>query len=287
MSSVTELAELSANKCFGGWQKRYSHRSNVLNCEMHFSVFIPPQKKADEKLPVLYWLSGLTCTDENFSTKAGAQRIAAELGIMLVMPDTSPRGEHVTDAADAAYDLGLGAGFYINATQTPWTDHYHMYDYIVDELPALISREFKIKDKVAIAGHSMGGHGALIIALSNMKRYCSVSAFAPIVNPMECQWGQKAFSHYLGGNKQDWLAYDSCALMRQQGQFLHIPMLVDQGLDDNFYVSQKLTKPLEEVAKSINYQADFRYHSGYDHSYYFISSFIEDHLRFHARYLNT
>jgi len=254
---------------------------------MHFSVFIPPQKKADEKLPVLYWLSGLTCTDENFSTKAGAQRIAAELGIMLVMPDTSPRGEHVTDAADAAYDLGLGAGFYINATQTPWTDHYHMYDYIVDELPALISREFKIKDKVAIAGHSMGGHGALIIALSNMKRYCSVSAFAPIVNPMECQWGQKAFSHYLGGNKQDWLAYDSCALMRQQGQFLHIPMLVDQGLDDNFYVSQKLTKPLEEVAKSINYQADFRYHSGYDHSYYFISSFIEDHLRFHARYLNT
>jgi S-formylglutathione hydrolase len=170
MRSVTELAELSANKCFGGWQKRYSHRSKVLNCEMHFSVFIPPQKQDDEKLPVVYWLSGLTCTDENFSTKAGAQRVAAELGIMLVMPDTSPRGEHVTDAADAAYDLGLGAGFYINATQTPWTDHYHMYDYIVDELPALISREFKVKDKAAIAGHSMGGHGALIIALSNMKR---------------------------------------------------------------------------------------------------------------------
>ena len=285
MSGMTELAELSANKCFGGWQKRYSHRSKVLNCDMHFSVFLPPQAEQGQKLPALYWLSGLTCTDENFSTKAGAQRIAAELGIMLIMPDTSPRGEHVSDAADGAYDLGLGAGFYVNATEQPWQRHYQMYDYIVDELPALIGKEFKIKPKAAIAGHSMGGHGALMIALSNAQRYCSVSAFAPIVNPMDCQWGQKAFSHYLGDNTQDWQAYDSCHLMRQQGGLLEMPMLVDQGLDDNFYLSQKLTKPLEEVAKAVNYPAEFRYHPGYDHSYYFIASFIEDHLRFHAKYL--
>ncbi|MGS2720855.1 S-formylglutathione hydrolase [Paraglaciecola aestuariivivens] len=282
---VTELAELSANKCFGGWQKRYSHKSALLKCEMQFSVFIPPHSDPNEKLPVLYWLSGLTCTDENFSSKAGAQRVAAELGIMLVIPDTSPRGEHIPDAADGAYDLGLGAGFYLNATQTPWQEHYQMYDYIVEELPALIKKEFRVKDKAAIAGHSMGGHGALIIALSNMKQYCSVSAFAPIVNPMDCQWGQKAFSHYLGDNTSEWEAYDSCALMRQQGQFLHIPMLVDQGLDDNFYHPQKLTKPLEEVALDIGYEANFRYHPGYDHSYFFIASFIEEHLKFHAKYL--
>jgi S-formylglutathione hydrolase len=281
----TGLAELSANKCFGGWQKRYSHKSNVLKCEMQFSVFIPPITDPNEKLPALYWLSGLTCSDENFSAKSGAQRIAAELGIMLIMPDTSPRGEHIPDAADAAYDLGLGAGFYLNATQEPWREHYQMYDYIVEELPALIKKEFRVKEKAAIAGHSMGGHGALIIALSNIKQYCSVSAFAPIVNPSDCQWGQKAFSHYLGDNQTDWEAYDSCALMRQQGQFLHIPMLVDQGLDDNFYHTQKLTKPLENIALEIGYTAEFNYHTGYDHSYFFIASFIENHLRFHGEHL--
>jgi len=284
-AGATGLAELSANKCFGGWQKRYSHKSAVLKCEMQFSVFIPPIADPNEKLPALYWLSGLTCTDENFSAKAGAQRVAAELGIMLIMPDTSPRGEHIPDASDAAYDLGLGAGFYLNATQEPWHEHYQMYDYIVEELPALINKEFRVKAKSAIAGHSMGGHGALTIALSNMKQYCSVSAFAPIVNPADCQWGQKAFKNYLGDNKKDWEAYDSCALMRQQGKFLHIPMLVDQGLDDNFYHTQKLTKPLEEVALEIGYEAEFRYHPGYDHSYFFIASFIEEHLRFHAKYL--
>ena len=282
---TTGLAEISANKCFGGWQKRYSHKSTVLKCDMQFSVFIPPIVNRDEKLPALYWLSGLTCTDENFSAKAGAQRVAAELGIMLIMPDTSPRGDHIPDAADAAYDLGLGAGFYINATQEPWHEHYQMYDYIVEELPALINKEFSVKAKSAIAGHSMGGHGALIIALSNMKQYCSVSAFAPIVNPSDCQWGHKAFNHYLGDNQKDWEAYDSCALMRQQGKFLHIPMLVDQGLDDNFYQTQKLSKPLESVALDIGYKAEFRYHAGYDHSYFFVASFIEDHLRFHGKYL--
>jgi S-formylglutathione hydrolase len=284
MQQQTELAELSANKCFGGWQKRFSHKSEVLNCEMQFSVFIPPSQP-DTKLPALYWLSGLTCNDENFVIKAGAQRVAAELGIMLIVPDTSPRGEHVPDAADGAYDLGLGAGFYVNATQEPWKKHYQMYDYIVDELPELIKKEFRVQDKAAISGHSMGGHGALTIALSNMKRYSSVSAFAPIVNPSECHWGQKAFTHYLGEDKNLWTDYDSCALMRQQGQFLHIPMLVDQGLDDNFFHTQKLSKPLEDVAKEIGYQAEFRYHSGYDHSYFFIASLIEQHLRFHAKHL--
>ena len=160
-----------------------------------------------------------------------------------------------------------------------------MYDYIVEELPALINKEFNVKAKSAIGGHSMGGHGALIIALSNMKQYCSVSAFAPIVNPADCQWGQKAFNNYLGANQRDWEAYDSCALMRQQGKFLHIPMLVDQGLDDNFYHTQKLTKPLESVALEIGYKAEFRYHPGYDHSYFFVASFIEEHLRFHGKYL--
>lgn len=286
MTIATELAELSANKCFGGIQKRYSHRSSVLNCEMKFSVFIPPVKDANQRLPVVYWLSGLTCTDENFATKAGAQRVAAKLGLMLVMPDTSPRGEHVPDAADGAYDLGLGAGFYVNATEQPWQENYQMYDYIVEELPSLIKKEFRVKDKSAISGHSMGGHGALTIALSNMKQYCSVSAFAPIVSPSECQWGQKAFKHYLGENIKDWEAYDSCALMRQQGSFLHIPILIDQGLDDNFFHTQKLTGPLEKVATAMGYKASFRYHEGYDHSYFFIASFIEEHLAFHAEHLN-
>ncbi|MAD14707.1 MAG: S-formylglutathione hydrolase [Alteromonadaceae bacterium] len=285
-SSVTSSAnEVSANRCFGGWQKRFSHQSAVLNCEMYFSVYLPPAAELAKPLPVVYWLSGLTCTDENFVTKAGAQRVASELGIMLVIPDTSPRGDAVPDADDQAYDLGLGAGFYVNATQAPWAEHYRMYDYIVDELPSLIEQQFQVQPKAAIAGHSMGGHGALMIALSNVKRFSSVSAFSPIVNPMDCPWGQKAFKHYLGNDKSEWQQYDSCELMRQQGQFLQLPMLIDQGLADDFYQHQKLAKPLEAIAQEINYPAEFRYHEGYDHSYFFISSFIEDHLRFHAKHL--
>ncbi|ABG40348.1 Carboxylesterase [Paraglaciecola sp. T6c] len=284
-SDTSSIIEVSANRCFGGWQKRFSHQSAVLNCEMHFSVYLPPAAELSKPLPVVYWLSGFTCTDENFVTKAGAQRVASELGIMLVIPDTSPRGDAVPDADDKAYDLGLGAGFYVNATQAPWAEHYRMYDYIVDELPVLIQQHFKVQPKAAIAGHSMGGHGALMIALSNVKRFSSVSAFSPIVNPMECPWGQKAFSHYLGDDKSEWQQYDSCELMRQQGQFLQLPMLIDQGLADDFYQSQKLAKPLETIAQEINYPAEFRYHNGYDHSYFFISSFIEDHLRFHAKHL--
>lgn len=282
---MAPLKKISANKLFGGWQKRFLHQSASLNCAMHFSVYLPPQAEKNKALPVLYWLSGLTCTDENFVTKAGAQRVAAELGMILVMPDTSPRGEGVPDAYDSAYDLGLGAGFYLNATQPPWDVHYQMYDYVVTELPALIKANFNISGKAAIAGHSMGGHGALIIALSNLQRYCSVSAFAPIVNPMDCPWGQKALGHYLGEDKTHWPLYDACSLMAELGGVLTLPMLVDQGLADDFLTTQKLTRPLEGVAKEVNYPATFRYHEGYDHSYFFISSFIEDHLRFHAKYL--
>lgn len=285
MKEVNIITQTAANRSFGGWQKRFNHHSSVLDCDMHFSVYMPPSASQDQPLPLVYWLSGLTCTDENFVTKAGAQRIAAELGIMLVVPDTSPRGEAVADAEDGAYDLGLGASFYVNATQAPWNSHYRMYEYIVDELPGVIRSNFNVLPKAGIAGHSMGGHGALMIALSNIKRYCSVSAFAPIVNPIDCPWGEKAFRHYLGDDQSEWLQYDSCALMRQQGQFLHVPMLVDQGLADDFYAEQKLTSPLEDVAKQINFVADFRYHEGYDHSYFFIASFIEDHLRFHAEHL--
>lgn len=284
---MSELTQISSSKMFDGWQKRFRHHSASLNCEMQFSLYLPPQAEKKKSLPVLYWLSGLTCTDDNFVTKAGAQRVAAELGIILVIPDTSPRGEGVPDAYDGAYDLGLGAGFYLNATQPPWNSHYHMYDYIVTELPALIKGNFDIKPKAAISGHSMGGHGALTIALSNLQRYCSVSAFAPIVNPIQCPWGQKAFGHYLGEDKTQWSQYDACALLAEQGQFLQIPMLVDQGLDDDFLSSQKLTRPLQEIAVDINYPAEFRYHQGYDHSYFFIASYIEEHLRFHAKYLNS
>lgn len=274
---------VSSVASFGGQQQRYCHHSQSLNCDMHVSVYLPPQAKQSHRLPVLYWLSGLTCTDENFVTKAGAQRIAAELGMIIVAPDTSPRGEGVADAE--GYDLGQGAGFYVNATQPPWQSHYQMYDYIVEELPALIRQQFHCKAKAAIAGHSMGGHGALIIGLSNVQQYMSVSAFAPIVNPTKCDWGKKALSAYLGEDITDWEQYDACHILERQGQFLQLPILIDQGLDDNFLESQKLTKPFDELAKKLNYPAQINYIDDYDHSYFFIASFIETHLRFHYKHL--
>jgi S-formylglutathione hydrolase len=283
---MTQLTEISAVKCFDGVQKRFQHQSTVLNCKMQFSVYLPPQATKDQPLPVLYWLSGLTCSDENFSAKAGAQRVAAELGIMLVIPDTSPRGEGVPDAEDGAYDLGLGAGFYVNATKTPWQRHYQMYDYIAEELPGLIKQHFAIS-KSAISGHSMGGHGALMLALRNPDRFTSVSAFAPIVNPVGCPWGEKAFSAYLGEDKQKWQQYDACHLLESKQGDLQLPIKIDQGLADNFLESQRLTRPLEEVCKKTGVNAGFGYHPGYDHSYYFIASFIEHHLRFHAKYLKA
>ncbi|MDN4501628.1 S-formylglutathione hydrolase [Alteromonadaceae bacterium BrNp21-10] len=280
MSTLTILA---SNKVFGGWHKQYSHVSSSVNGEMRFSVFLPPQAQNAEPLPVVYWLSGLTCNDENFVTKAGAQRVAAELGIMLVIPDTSPRGENV--ANDDAYDLGQGAGFYLNATQAPWSEHYHMYDYIADELPQVIKANFNVTGKAGIAGHSMGGHGALVIGLSKHQQYASISAFAPIVNPVDCPWGQKAFSHYLGDDQVQWQQYDACHILQQQGQFLTIPILIDQGLADDFLSSQKLTRPFDELCQQLNYPATVNYREDYDHSYFFIQSFIAEHLRFHHQHL--
>lgn len=281
----TDVERLSQNKSFGGWHKQYRHQSAVLNCSMRFAIFLPPQASNDNPVPVLYWLSGLTCSDENFMQKAGAQRLAAELGIAIVAPDTSPRGEGVADDPQGAYDLGLGAGFYLNATQPPWAAHYRMEDYVLQELPALIEALFPVSDKRAISGHSMGGHGALTLALKNPQRFTSVSAFSPISNPSRCPWGIKAFSAYLGNDREQWLAYDSSELMRNSPQGEHLPALVDQGLADDFLSNQLHPETLEDAAKASGYPLTLRRHEGYDHSYYFISSFIDDHLRFHAQYL--
>jgi len=275
------LKNLSRNKCFDGWHKQYSHHSQSLNCTMRFAVYLPPQAVNGQKVPVLYWLSGLTCSDENFMQKAGAQRIAAELGIAIVAPDTSPRGDDVAD--NDSYDLGQGAGFYVNATQAPWESHYKMYDYVVNELPALIEETFNVSDKRAISGHSMGGHGALSIALRNPDRYRSVSAFSPICNPVNCPWGQKAFTQYLGNDKDAWLQYDASELMRQST--VHVPAKVDQGLEDDFLTDQLKPDTLTAAANTNGYPLELQQHQGFDHSYYFISSFIEEHLRFHAKHL--
>jgi len=276
------IENISVNKIFGGWHKQYSHHSKSLNCKMQFAIYLPPQSSSGDKVPVLYWLSGLACTDENFMQKSGAQRIAAELGVAIVAPDTSPRGDGV--ANDDAYDLGQGAGFYVNATEMPWSKHYQMYDYVVNELPELIESAFPVSDKRAIAGHSMGGLGALNIGLLNPLRYSSMSAFSPISNPMNCPWGQKAFTAYLGKDKASWLKYDASELMKKATQF--VPVKVDQGESDNFLVGQLKPQTLEAAARSSGYPLEYQLHEGYDHSYYFIANFIEDHLRFHAKYLN-
>ena len=278
------LEIVSSNKSFGGWHKRYRHRSSSLNCDMVFAVYLPPQAEQGAKLPVLYWLSGLTCTDENFMQKAGAQKLAAELGLIIVAPDTSPRGEGVPDDPDKAWDFGLGAGFYLNATQEPWARHYRMYDYVVQELPALIEANFPVSDKRGIAGHSMGGHGALICALKNPGRYQSVSAFSPIVAPSQVPWGQKAFTAYLGEDRQAWLEHDAVELVRRGGSKL--PLLVDQGDADEFLETQLRPQLLQEAADAAGHPLTLRLQPGYDHSYYFIASFIDDHLRHHAAALS-
>ena len=274
------IENISANKSFGGWHKQYSHYSNSVNGTMRFAIYLPPQVAKGEKVPVLYWLSGLICSDENFMQKAGAQRIAAELGIAIVAPDTSPRGEDV--ANDDGYDLGQGAGFYVNATQAPWNKHFQMYDYIVNELPELIEATFPVSQQRAISGHSMGGHGALMIALKNVSRYSSVSAFSPITNPVNCPWGQKAFSAYLGNDKATWHEYDASVLMRNATEF--VPARVDQGKGDDFLVEQLKPEALVAAATESDYPLVLNQHEGYDHSYYFIASFIEEHLRFHSEH---
>ncbi|MCW8328903.1 S-formylglutathione hydrolase [Photobacterium sp. SDRW27] len=276
------IENISVNKSFGGWHKQYSHYSNTLNCTMRFAIFLPPQVACGKKVPVMYWLSGLTCSDENFMQKAGAQRLAAELGIAIVAPDTSPRGDDVAD--DEGYDLGQGAGFYVNATQPPWNRHYRMYDYVVDELPQLIESHFPVSEQRSIAGHSMGGHGALVIAMRNPDRYQSVSAFSPISNPINSPWGQKAFTAYLGQDSYHWADYDASLLMRRTSQ--SVPARVDQGESDEFMASQLMPEALSEAAHINGYPLEFYRHEGYDHSYNFISSFIEQHLRFHAEHLN-
>lgn len=275
-----KIENISSNRSFGGWNKQYSHFSDVLGCRMRFAIYLPPQATNGEKVPVLYWLSGLTCTDENFMQKAGAHRVAAELGVAIVAPDTSPRGEGVPDDPDGAYDFGLGAGFYVNATQAPWNKHYQMYDYVVKELPSLIESEFPVTDQRAISGHSMGGHGALVIALRNTDRYASVSAFSPISNPVNCPWGEKALGNYLGDDRKSWAQYDASELMRNSKT--HLPALVDQGDADNFLAEQLKPEALQAAADESAYPLELRMQEGYDHSYFFIASFIADHLVFHA-----
>ena len=276
------LERIEHRACFGGWQDVYRHRSEVLGCDMNFAVYFPPQAET-KKLPVLYWLSGLTCTEQNFITKAGAQRYAAEHGVILVAPDTSPRGDEVADAD--GYDLGKGAGFYVNATQAPWAKHYRMYDYVVSELPALVEANFPATDARAVSGHSMGGHGALVVALKNPGRYRSVSAFSPIVAPSQVPWGEKAFSAYLGDDRGAWKAWDATALVADAKE--RLPLLIDQGEGDEFLATQLRPELLQAVCKAAGHPLQLRLQPGYDHSYYFIESFIGEHIAHHANALKA
>ena len=275
------MERIEHRACFGGWQDVYRHASSVLGCDMQVGIYFPAMP-ADRVMPVLYWLSGLTCNEQNFITKAGAQRYAAEHGVVLVVPDTSPRGEEVADAD--SYDLGKGAGFYLNATQAPWSRHYRMYDYIVHELPTLIEAQFPVTDARAISGHSMGGHGALTIALKNPGRYRSVSAFAPIVAPSRVPWGEKAFSAYLGSNREAWHAYDATELVKTAQEKL--PLLIDQGYVDEFLSTQLRPELLKAAADAAGHPITLRMQPGYDHSYYFVASFIGEHVAYHAAALH-
>lgn len=282
---MTEITQISQNACFGGQQQRFKHYSEVNQCEMTFSIFLPPQVNASQTAPVLYWLSGLTCTDENFVQKAGAQRVASELGLIIVCPDTSPRGPDVPDDPQGSWDFGLGAGFYVNATVLPWSKNYNMFDYVNQELPAIIQQHFPVSGAQSISGHSMGGHGALISAFKRPGVFASVSAFAPIVNPTLCPWGIKAFKHYLGADPSRWSQYDTCELLKQGVD--PIPTLVDQGASDNFLAEQLKIDSLVKTASEQNFPIDLNLHENYDHSYFFIASFIEKHLRFHAEHLTN
>jgi S-formylglutathione hydrolase len=267
------MKSLNRTKCFGGNLEFFEHSSEQTGTPMRFAVFLPPQSQS-QKVPALFWLSGLTCTEENFMQKAGAQRVAAELGLALIAPDTSPRGANLPGESES-WDFGLGAGFYVNATQAPWSKHYRMYDYVLVELRELILKNFPIDSaRLGISGHSMGGHGALVLGLRNPEVFKSISAFAPIAAPSQCPWGQKALKNYLGDNPADWKNYDASELLkttRFKGE-----ILVDQGTEDKFLKEQLMPEKLESRVK-------LRMQSGYDHSYYFVSSFIEDHLRFHHR----
>ena len=281
------IETLSETGCFGGRIGFYKHRSDVNRCDMRFSVFVPPG--ASGRLPVLTFLSGLTCTEENFMIKSGAQRVAAQLGLMLVSPDTSPRGDDVPDDPDKDYDFGLAAGFYLNATEEPWSRHYHMYDYITQELPQVVFGNFPgDPDRHGLTGHSMGGHGALTIGLRNPDMFRSLSAFAPICTTLHSPWGQKALGHYLGDDKSTWTDYDACEVARRSGHVTtYDRILVDQGADDPWLAEQLKTDLLEAACRESGLPLDLRVHEGYDHGYYFISTFIEEHLNFHAERLGN
>ena len=276
------MKQIESIKEFGGWLNRYQHHSESCQCTMTFSVYLPPSAEK-EKVPAVYWLSGLTCTDDNVRTKAGAQRYAAELGIALVMPDTSPRGDGVADEPER-YDLGQGAGFYVNATLPPWAPHYRMYDYVSKELPALVEAELPvIAGLKSITGHSMGGHGALICALKEEGAFRSVSAFAPICHPSVCGWGEGCFGAYLGDDKSEWAAYDATELIK--GGAAKLPLLIDQGTGDEFLPDQLNPEDLQSVCQANGFPLTLRMQEGYDHSYHFIATFIGEHLAFHAKAL--
>jgi S-formylglutathione hydrolase len=274
------LEKIAENKCFGGRQLRYRHASKLCNCTMTFAIFLPPQAE-NGKVPLVTWLSGLTCTDENFVTKAGAQGPAAAHGVAVLAPDTSPRGEGVPDDPDGAYDFGLGAGFYVNATQAPWSTHYRMYDYITAELPELVAANFPVDmTRQGIFGHSMGGHGALTIALKNPGRFKSVSAFAPIVAPSQVPWGQKALGGYLGQDRAAWAAHDTVALIPNAAE--RLPLLVDQGTGDQFLTKELRPELLEQACRASGHSLTLRMQPGYDHSYFFMATFMADHIAHHA-----
>lgn len=279
------MKQIESIKEFGGYLNRYEHNSTVCHCKMVFSVYLPPQA-SDKKVPTLYWLSGLTCTDDNARTKAGMQRYAAEQGIAIVFPDTSPRGADVADEPER-YDLGQGAGFYVNATQSPWRAHYQMYDYVTQELPDLLESNLPLlENKKSVSGHSMGGHGALICALKNPLAYQSVSAFSPIANPMACDWGKGCFGAYLGEDTSSWQAYDATALVQAGAKVNDI--LIDQGTADEFYdEGQLLPEHFHAICEQENQKLTLRMQDGYDHSYHFISTFIGEHIAYHASALKA
>lgn len=275
-----DLTRVERRACFGGWQEVYEHDSATVGVPMRFGVYSPPQAERGRR-PVVYWLSGLTCTEQNVITKAGFQRYAAELGLIVVTPDTSPRGAGVAD--DPGWDLGQGAGFYVNATQAPWAAHFQMHDYVVHELRGLVDARFPTTGAQGISGHSMGGHGALVLALRNPGVYRSVSAFAPIVAPSQVPWGERALSAYLGEDRAAWAAWDACALVA--GAAERLPLLVDQGDADEFLTAQLQPERLREACAAAGHPLTLRLRPGYDHSFYFVATFIGEHLAHHARAL--